>query len=339
MRGAWLSGAAALALTLGGAGTVLAQDEALDEDAGPVAPEDPAASDDPGAANEVDAPPADDTGGWSEAEAAEEPAPDASTPGSPSTIVVHVPSDADEDDEEDEEPERNPFDPHELPEDKLVHFGVFARGIFVPQYGQNFFVAGGNDALRPGAGAFFNYRQSDLNFIVEVWGASFFNTAAYRGINETPFEMEWVESELSVLFVNLAVMYSLQITSWLAFEIGGGLGLGGVFGGLWRTEAYPDPMAAAGWSPCARPGDPRGDFPDGAYCDRSASAGGEGSYQRLEGEPEPYNFSGGVPPLWFWVELPRVALRIKPIRQLQIRVEGSFAIYGFSFGGSLAVGF
>ena len=260
--------------------------------------------------------------------------------GAPPPIVVHVNDDDDEDEEEEPEPEPSPFDPHERTGDKLYHFGVFARGIFVPQYGQNFFVAGGNDALRPAAGAFFNFRQDNLNFMVEVWGASFFNTAPYHGINETDFETEWIESELSVLFVTLVMMYSLPITSWLAFEIGGGLGLGGVFGGLWRTEAYPDPSAAAGWTPCAHPGDPNDPAPGGTrYCDPPPSGGGEGSYQRFDGEPEPYNFSGGVPPLWFWVEIPRIAIRIKPIRQLQIRAEAGFAIYGIQFGASLALGF
>jgi hypothetical protein len=148
-----------------------------------------------------------------------------------------------------------------------------------------------------------------------------------------------VESELTVLFGGLVIMWSIPIASWLAIEIGLGLGLGGVFGGLYRTEAYPD--ADGQFHPCVDQGNPDNtpNHPAAAYCDTSVRNGGEGSYDRQERTPEPYNFNGDVPPLFFWIDVPRIAIRIKPIRQFQIRLEGGFAGYGFYFGGSLAVGF
>lgn len=225
-------------------------------------------------------------------------------------------------------PPQSPFDPHELPSQGYHHVGVFARGIFAPQAIQNIFVAGGTNALNVGVGAFYNYRRDGLNIIAEVWWAGFYGQAPFRGLNETDFQMEWVESELNVVFGSLAVMWSIPIASWLAFEIGFGIGFGGVFGGLYRTEAYPTPD---GWRPCSDVGDP-----DAAYCDERNP---DGHYQRRDGTPEPYNFGGGVPPLFFWVDLPRVAIRIQPVRQLQIRVEGGFAAYAIYFGGSLAFGF
>jgi hypothetical protein len=237
------------------------------------------------------------------------------------------------DDEEEEEAEPSPFDPHERPGDSLYHFGVFGRGIFAPQFFQNLFATGGTNALNAGAGVFFNYRRDGFNILAEVWWAGFYATAPFRGLDETDFETEWLESELEVVFVSFAFMWSVPIASWLAFEIGLGLGFGGVFGGLWRTEAYPDPNSPSGWRPCPAPG-----VPSAEYCDPPAPAG-EGSYDRLDGEPEPYNFAGSVPPIWLWLDLPRVALRIKPIRQLQIRVEAGVAGYAVHFGGSLAVGF
>lgn len=307
--------ATAVALAIGPLGSARAQDEEAVSD-GAVEPE-------PEPEPEPELEP--------EAEPEPGPGQTATSPPAPAPIIVNIESD--DDDDEEEEPERSPLDPYEADGDQLYHFGAFLRGIFIPQYGQNFFVAGGNDALRPAAGVFFNYRQDGFNFLTEVWWANFFNVAPYRGINETEFETEWIESELNVLFVSLVAMFSIPLTSWLAIEIGGGLGFGGIFGDLWRTEAYPDPMAAAGWTPCNGPGDPSPE-----YCD-DAPPGGEGSYQRQSGTSEPYNFEGGVPPLWFWVELPRVAIRFKPMRQFQLRAEAGFVVYGFHFGASAAIGF
>lgn len=254
----------------------------------------------------------------------------------PMVINVHA-GDRDGRRDDEEPPQQSPVDPHELPGESYHHLGVFARGIFAPQFIQNLFVAGGTNGLNAGVGAFYNYRRDGLNIIAEVWWAGFFAAGPFRGLNESAFEMEWVESELYVVFGSLALMWSIPVTSWLAFEIGFGLGFGGVFGGLYRTEAYPDPNT--GFTACRGPGDPDVRDMGQVYCDESTATGGEGSYQRRENSPEPYNFSGGVPPLWFWIDLPRLAIRIKPLRQFQIRVEGGFAAYAFYAGGSVALGF
>lgn len=256
--------------------------------------------------------------------------PAASGTTSSGTTVVHVHT---RDREREEPPPQSPFDPHELPNEGYHHLGVFARGIIAPQFIQNIFVDGGTTALNAGVGGFYNYRKDGLNMIAEVWWAGFFATAPFKGLNEDARAMEMLESELQVVFGNIVLMWSIPIASWLAIELGFGIGFGGVFGALYRTEAEP---TSEGWTACAGPSNP----PDnGAYCDPRVADGGEGHYQRIDGTPEPYNFSGGVPPLWFWLDLPRVAIRIKPLRQLQIRVEGGFTGYAFHAGGSVAFGF
>lgn len=233
-----------------------------------------------------------------------------------------------------ESSEQSPFDPHEHPHEDYHHLGVFARGIIAPKFIQNIFADGGFTAHNAGVGAFYNYRRDGLNIIAEVWWAGFHGTGAFKGVNEPDHAMEILESELEVVFGNIVLMWSIPIASWLAIEVGFGIGFGGVMGSLYRTEAYPD--GDGGWEKCAGPFDPRA---NPAYCPPSESQGGEGQYQRAEGTPEPFNFTGGVPPAWFWLDLPRVAVRIKPLRQLQIRVEGGFTGYAFHAGGSLAFGF
>ena len=39
------------------------------------------------------------------------------------------------------------------------------------------------------------------------------------------------------------------------------------------------------------------------------------------------------------VTLPHVAVRIKPVRQFQIRIDGGYGLYNFFFGGSIYYGF
>ncbi len=258
----------------------------------------------------------------------------------PMVINVNAGRDDDDDDEEEEEPPpQSPIDPHENPGESYHHLGVFARGLFVPQALQGLFVDGGRDSFNAGTGVFYNYRRDGLNIIAEVWWAGFHTQAPYHGLNETDFETEWIESELNVVFANIVLMWSIPIADWLAFEIGFGVGFGGVYGGLYRTEAYPD--GSGGWAPCNGPANPNSEYcdaPDPSYGD-SSRAQGEGSYDRYYRTSQPYNFSGGVPPLFFWLDLPRIAIRIKPMKQIQIRVEGGYAAYAVYFGGSLAFGF
>jgi hypothetical protein len=308
------------------AARVEAQDAATEE------PDD-AAAEDSGAA------PADDTTPDVSPEQAATSSSGASSSGPTSgTTVINIHErdrDRDRDDEEEEAPQQSYFDPHELEGESYHHVGVFARGIIAPQFIQNLFVQGGLTALNVGVGGFYNYRKDGLNIIAEVWWAGFYGTGPFAALNESLDAMEMVESELQVVFGSIALMWSITLTSWLAIEVGLGLGFGGVFGGLYRTEAYPE---GSGWTACRGPDDPN----DPAnYCDarEGTEANAEGHYQRVDGTPNPYNFSGGVPPLWFWIDLPRVAIRIKPLRQIQIRVEGGFAAYAFHFGSSLAFGF
>ena len=302
------------------------------------APAEPAAPQEDPAAHEA---PADD-GGESAPDVSPERA--ATSSGSPAparsgTTVINI-HERDRDrgrDDDDEAPQQSYFDPHELPGESYHHVGVFARGIIAPQFIQNLFVQGGFTALNVGVGGFYNYRKDGLNIIAEVWWAGFYGTGPFAGLNEPDAAMEIVESELQVVFGSIALMWSITLTSWLAIEVGLGLGFGGVFGGLYRTEAHP---TSEGWTACNDVANPPSVSSNGeAYCDRREADGGEGHYQRLDRTPNPYNFSGGVPPLWFWVDLPRVAIRIKPLRQIQIRVEGGFAAYAFHVGSSLAFGF
>lgn len=253
-------------------------------------------------------------------------------------------------------------DPRELADTDYFFLGAFARGVVVPTFMQGLFVqySGGRgasgDPVNMGAGAQFTWRRNGFNVTIEAGYLGFGTAGYYRGLDAADTEYEFIESNLGMVFGSFLFGWSIDVTDWFAFEIGLGLGFGGVVGDLYRTEAYRD-SATNTLAPCTGPGSPAsGDFCEPSLELRSASSGRldgnrqrGGTYQRYRtGDPTqdsrngatPFYFGdGGVPPIFFSMDLPRIGLRFKPIHQLQIRVDGGYNLYGFNFGGSLAFGF
>jgi hypothetical protein len=258
--------------------------------------------------------------------------------------------------------ERNPpptrlsgFEPIELEDHTYVFLGAMVRALVVPTFIQNIFVAGGSTPINGGFGIFFNYRRNRFNVLLEAYYQSFYNEGFYRGVNDAETETEFIRSRLGVVMGNIGFGWAFDITDWFAFEFGFGLGLGGMIGDLYRQEAYRD--SSGQYQACMGPDDPNG---PGLWCESPVEqrnpANGRldngrvrgGTYQLTRGCngeasgtcPNPHYFGeGGIPPIFFNVDLPRIAFRIKPLHQLQLRIEGAYNLYGFSFGSSAAFGF
>lgn len=113
-------------------------------------------------------------------------------------------------------------------------------------------------------------------------------------------------------------------------------------GDLYRTEAY---NAGGGWEPCTDVGNPDATFCEGprempgpsGRLDDTRQRGG--TYQRITGANPFYFGEGGVPPIFATIDLPRISFRFKPIRQIQLRIDTAYNLYGFSFGASAGYGF
>ncbi|MCX7808530.1 MAG: hypothetical protein N2515_07965, partial [Deltaproteobacteria bacterium] len=229
---------------------------------------------------------------------------------------------------------QDPLDPTEIEDVSYYHFGGILRGVVVPTFIQQIFVdyssgqGSTGEPLNLGVGGYFNWRKNGLGVTLEVWHLGFYAKGYYKGKNDGESEWEFVESDLSVLFGSFLISWAVNVASWFAIDIGFGLGFGGVLGDLWRTEAWRD-NATGRLNVCNGPGMPM----SGDYCENSlelrSSAGRlddarqrGGTYQRHKTEdpaqdsrngPNPhYLGSGGVPPIFFWVDLPRIALRFKP---------------------------
>jgi hypothetical protein len=238
--------------------------------------------------------------------------------------------------------------PGERPDTDYFFLGAFMRALFVPDFIQGLFVSyEGGTAINGAGGAYFGWRRNGFNVIAEVWYAGFGHQGFYHGSGADDSEYESVQSNLGVVFGSFLFGWTIPVTEWLGIDIGFGLGFGGMTGNLTRTEAYRDrTVAGAPLRECADVG-----TPDATYCEGPREMANPttgrlddtrlegGTYQRLTGTNPFYFGDGGVPPVFFWLDLPRIGVTIRPIRQIQIRLDGGYNLYGFNVGGSIGYGF
>jgi hypothetical protein len=231
-------------------------------------------------------------------------------------------------------------------------FGAFGGGVLIPGALIAAFVQyQGSNPLNGGIGGFFAWRRNGLTLTVEVGYQGLGGDGFYRGNNAVETEQEYVRSQLGVVFGQLAFQWAIPVTAWFSVDLGIGIALGGMTGNLSRQEAYPDATQQYGWSACQGQ-----DRPNTQYCEHEVERPGTngrlddsrvhgGTYQIQNNGapgtgPNPFYFGdGGVPPIFGWLQLPRVSLRFTPIRQLLIRLDVSYNLYGIGFGGALGYQF
>src|SRR5262249_5541529 len=115
----------------------------------------------------------------------------------------------------------------------------------------------------------------------------------FKGKNDDQFAWEMVSSDMKLVYFTSDLLFEIPLDEEkgrFSLLIGGGVGLGVVFGNLYRAQAYPDgtgsspsPDDVSSWNKCTGPA--------GAYCD--ASNNHYGDYD------EPSWFNGGSKPSVF----------------------------------------
>lgn len=213
------------------------------------------------------------------------------------------------------------------------YIGLRFRDAIVPKFILNIFADGGANVNVPMGGIEFGTRRDRLEYIVSISYADYSSSdMLFKGKNENPIAYERVQSDLAVLYGKFEILYDFPLDdkNHFALQVGGGVGLGGVFGKLYRREVYPqtatpDPDDPSKWTDCAKPADPLG----GAYCLNTSDHFGDYA--------EPSWANGGSKPFIFpWIAVPQVSFRYKPIKYMQARADVGFAISsGFYFGASL----
>jgi hypothetical protein len=248
------------------------------------------------------------------------------------------------------EPTYSRVHPHEEPDQSYNFLGVFYRHQFVPAPILELFVQAAPSFNFPQMGLEYIHRKNGLDIIASAYYADFRGDGPFLGKNDPPTNAEWIESSLRAVMGSVTFLWSTEFNDYFALQYGVGLGVGGVIGNVRRTEAYPTDSGYAACQPPTAPG-----TPGSAQPGRPISEGDIAQYcappnnypSDLDGQDgEHYGVNarrwldgGKLPNLWFRAA-PQIALRIKPMHQLVIRIDGGFDLFsGIFVGGALAIGF
>ena len=188
-------------------------------------------------------------------------------------------------------------------------------------------------------------RRDHLEYSLAVMYADYsMSQTIFRSKADPPTSNELVASSLKQIFVTLDIQYEIPLekkgerTGRVALLIGGGVGLGGIFGDLYRSQATPksggtaDDAVPGQWNAC------KAASTTNPYCDGSNNHFSP-SNDVTKGYAESSWAHGGSKPLLFpWIAVPQVSLRYKPIKQFQSKLDLGFSTSGFFFGFSGSYG-
>jgi hypothetical protein len=223
-------------------------------------------------------------------------------------------------------------DPYEDPDESYFFLGAMGGVIVLPSFLMNLFLDESPTIVNGAVGAEFTYRSDGFSIVVDLFYAGYHGTGGFRLPGEPKTDTEYVESSLSALMGTVSFLWSTQFSKYVALEYGVGIGAGVLLGDIRRSEAYPD---GDDWKKCSGPDSGQGG--DAGYCDGPPVADDErGAHYNVVAAK--WSDGGDVPNIWPWLAIPTIGLRIKPIRQLQMRVNASAGI-GFYLGASAAYGF
>jgi len=157
-----------------------------------------------------------------------------------------------------------------------------------------------------------------------------------------------VHSNLKAIYVTVDLLWSVPIAKQgqVDFEFGFSAGLGGVFGDLYNTwvsntnsppaTGTPYPSQSAGtFYQCNTTG-PAGCNANNHQNSTVNKVGPGAGYRETNWFDNP---GGSVPTVFPWLSLPILGFRIKPIKQLEMRLNGGFSITGFFANFAMYYGF
>jgi len=241
-----------------------------------------------------------------------------------------MPGEKDGTDENANKPEEEIWKTYEDPLKVHRYIGLRFRDAYIPKAILNIFADGGTNVNVPMGGIEFGTRRDNLEFIFSLSYASYVTSdMLFKGKNEPDEAYELVRSDLSLIYGKIEILYNIPLDTKSRFtvQVGGGVGIAGVLGKLYRVQAYPNVQNASGddpsqWSKCGGPG--------AGYCanDNDHFSVGGKDYD------EPTWANGGSLPFIFpWIAIPQVSFRWKPIKYFQARADVGFAITsGIYFG-------
>ena len=222
--------------------------------------------------------------------------------------------------------QRSSTDPFEDPAETYMFLGAFYRHTWTPGFMLNLFTDENTPTNNSAFGLQFTYRKDNFDIVTSVYYQGYAVDGPFRGSGDADTETEIINSELFGIMASVDLMWGTQFNDIVGIQYGFGLGLGALLGDLRRTEATPN--GSGGWNACTST--------SGGYCDDFDGEPNSG----FTGIASKWFDGGSVPNLYFRLAVPNLAIRIKPIKQLLIRVDGGFDLFsGFFTGINASYGF
>jgi hypothetical protein len=203
--------------------------------------------------------------------------------------------------------------------------GVRARAVVVPTFIIEAFGEGGQTVMGPQIGPEFAIRKDGFEYDFAITYTTYpMDRTPFKAPTDPDQAMELVESHIKVLYFSTDFLWGHQFSPVVSLLYGGSVGLGFVWGPLYRSQAYRN--AQGGWSMCVGPNNPGG---QAGYCAPDPQHGDKQHFGMYE---EPSWSGGGDKPLIMpWLAL-QTGLRIKPHRRFVGRLDFGIGIGQVFFG-------
>jgi len=255
-------------------------------------------------------------------------------------------------------PAVDPNDPFEDPGKSYYFIGLQYRDAIVPTFMIHWFANGGATVNVPMVGPEFTKRRDGFEVDVAVMYASYaMSPFLFEGKSDPAAanpKYELVASSLGQVYFMADLLGEIPLekkdgkVGRFSLLIGAGVGMGVVFGNLYRSQAYPNvpnasPNNASQWNACTS----ASSGPGNGYCQQSnnhywpswtasnRNSPGAGAYTEDKWLGSP---SGDTPNIFPWIAVPQIGFRYKPIKQLQTKVDFGFSTSGFFFDLSASYG-
>ncbi len=193
----------------------------------------------------------------------------------------------------------------------------------------------------------FVYRNGPVDIVLGLQYSGYYADYGYfRGLNEPVAATEQVKVDLWSIQFTSHFLYGIRAHRMFEFQIGAGIGAGGMTGNLNRYQAHPS-ATPSGFAACAMnaansmapgalgagPSEPCNSNVNNHFAERVDAQGrGTGGYS----ENNWVTSGGGYVPLIIpWLSLPHIAMHVRPHRHFDLRFEGGFSLIGF-YGGASA---
>jgi hypothetical protein len=232
--------------------------------------------------------------------------------------------------------------PAEKKEGTRYFLGARFRNFVIPAFMFDLFASGGPDIVNVFSGGpefMLHTGALEVLFSVTVPYADFsMDEFIFKSKSDPDRAYEFASSSLKLITASVDLLGRIKFDDkgTVALLLGGGVGISGVLGSIFRTQAYPNdpnnlnPDDVTQWSKCEGPGDGPQDGDGQNYCGDDNN-----HYPDADGNPysEPSWTNGGSKPVVFpYVALPHIALEVTPVDEFMVRLDTGFSITGFFFG-------